>query len=216
MPTLVQKLLVVDDEPATRSLMTEIFARIGFSVRVAEDGFAALAEIRQDLPTVILSDLNMPGMSGFELLSVVRRRYPQIQVVAMSGAFSGDNVQVGVAADAFYEKATSLPNLLRVVDQVANHPAVTIRAPSPFWIQRDSNDASMSPYITISCPECLRTFPQVSGAAIGSVHIHELECVYCSTVIHFAIVQSSNGASPQSFQSKPENAFPMPLMLPSL
>jgi hypothetical protein len=58
-------------------------------------------------------------MSGFELLPVVRRRFPSIGGVAMSGAFSGDNVQVGVAADAFYEKATALPNLLKVIDHLS-------------------------------------------------------------------------------------------------
>jgi CheY-like chemotaxis protein len=46
MATLAPKHLVVDDEPATRSLMTQVFARIGFAVCAAEDGFAALSEIR--------------------------------------------------------------------------------------------------------------------------------------------------------------------------
>jgi len=43
-------------------------------------------------------------MSGFELLSVVRRRFPAIQLIAMSGAFSGDGIPPGVAADAFMKK----------------------------------------------------------------------------------------------------------------
>ena len=53
----------------------------------AEDGFSALAEIRKEVPDILLSDLNMPRMSGFELLSVVRRRFPSIRTIAMSGAF---------------------------------------------------------------------------------------------------------------------------------
>jgi len=80
-----------------------------------------LFEIRQEIPDVILSDLNIPGMSGFEFLSVVRRRFPGIHLIAMSGAFSGDGVQPGVAADAFYEKATSLGSLLQIVEAVT-HP----------------------------------------------------------------------------------------------
>ena len=61
---------------------------------------------------MILSDLNMPGMSGFEFLSVVRRRFPTVKVVAMSSAFTVDAIPPGVAADGFYQKGSSLGHLL--------------------------------------------------------------------------------------------------------
>ena len=102
------KLLVVDDEPSIRVSLAQIFMQFGHSVRTAEDGFAALVEIRQQIPDILLSDLNMLGMSGFELLSVVRRQFPQIHVIAMSDSFSGDSIPPGVAADVFYEKGTGL------------------------------------------------------------------------------------------------------------
>jgi len=73
MPNLKAKLLIVDDEPSTRTLLGQIFRGMGHAVRVAEDGFAALEEIRAEKPDILVSDLNMPRMSGFELLSVVAR-----------------------------------------------------------------------------------------------------------------------------------------------
>ena len=82
MPPEKAKLLIVDDDPQMRTLLSVILAESGYRVRSAEDGFSALAEIRKEIPDIILSDLNMPGMSGFELLSVVRRRFPAIRVVA--------------------------------------------------------------------------------------------------------------------------------------
>src|ERR1700747_2682690 len=97
MPHAQAKLLIVDDDPSLRMSLSHIFTEWGYSVRSAEDGFSALFEIRQEIPDIILSDLNMPGMSGFEFLSVVRRRFPEIHVIAMSGAFSGDGVPPGVA-----------------------------------------------------------------------------------------------------------------------
>ena len=91
--------------------MSQIFEQMGHSVRSAKDGFSALEEIREAKPDVVLSDLNMPGMSGFELLSVIRRRLPEIYVIATSGAYSGTDVPHGIAADAFSEKATGFRSL---------------------------------------------------------------------------------------------------------
>ncbi len=113
-------LLVVDDDLSTRTLLSIILTKSAYRVRSAEDGFSALAEIRKEIPDVLISDLNMPGMSGFELLSVVRRRFPTIPVVAMSGAFSGDGVPLGVVADAFYEKASRPARLLQIVEAMAH------------------------------------------------------------------------------------------------
>ena len=216
MPNSLVKLLVVDDEPETRSLMSQIFHRIGHKVRAAEDGFSALDEIRNDVPDVILSDLNMPGMSGFELLSVVRRRFPGIQVIAMSGAFSGESVQPGVAADAFYEKASGIEALIEIMESMTGtrrKAAERERKPAPFWIQKDEDAASGQTYVTISCPECLRTFPLLSGKPVGNVNIHETPCVYCDAIIHFAIVQYANAASPQAFQRKVVSVVALPLEL---
>ncbi len=101
-------LLIVDDEAGIRTLLSAILSESGYSVRIAKDGFSALAEIRDEIPDILLSDLSMPGMSGFELLSVVRRRFPLIQTIAMSSMFSGDDLPLGVVADAYYEKGTNI------------------------------------------------------------------------------------------------------------
>jgi CheY-like chemotaxis protein len=61
-------------------------------VRCAEDGYSALQEIRRESPEILLFDLKMPRMSGFELLINVRRSFPAIQVIAASGSFSGNEV----------------------------------------------------------------------------------------------------------------------------
>jgi CheY-like chemotaxis protein len=74
---------------------------------MAEGGFSALGEMRKEVPDVLLSDLNMPGMSGFELLLVVRSRFPAIQTVAMSSLFSDGEVPSSVVADAFIKRAAA-------------------------------------------------------------------------------------------------------------
>jgi CheY-like chemotaxis protein len=212
------KLLIVDDEVSIRMSLLSIFSACEYSVQTAEDGFSALLEIRRESPDIILSDLNMPGMSGLEFLSVVRRRFPAIQVIAMSGAYSGRGIPPGVAADAFYEKGSNLDSLLQIVDIIAR----TEQTPSlshlsmlaPIWIPRNGHDLSGGVYVMITCPECLRTFPQVLDEA-GCV-IHETDCVYCHSLIHCAITQPADAASPQTFQRKPGAGMPTPLSVPDL
>jgi CheY-like chemotaxis protein len=195
-------LLIVDNEPSIRTSMSQVLIEIGYSVRSAQDGFSALVEIRKESPEIILSDLNMPGMSGFELLSLVRRRFPSIRLIAMSGAFSGDEVPSGVAADAFYQKGSGIRSLLKIIGGLASpkrlaaiHPA----APAPLWIQRNGNDASGEPYVSIACPDCLRTFRQPVGGSLSL--IREAQCVHCGNTVYYAIVEPVDcepGQGPQS------------------
>src|SRR5271168_3860996 len=104
MPEAKTSLVVVDDEISIRTSLSQILTETGYVVRSAADGFSALVEIRREVPEILISDLNMPGMSGPELLAVVRRRFPRIHVIAMSGAFPGSEVPSGVAADAYFQK----------------------------------------------------------------------------------------------------------------
>jgi CheY-like chemotaxis protein len=115
MPNEQAKLLVVDDDPVLRTVIGCTFTEAGYLVRTAADGVSALAEMRRDTPDVLLSDLNMPGMSGFELLSEVRRCFPDIRTIAMSSAFSDEMVPSGVTADRFYPKASGMGVLLRLI-----------------------------------------------------------------------------------------------------
>lgn len=139
-------IVVVDDNEGLLSVLTEILGECGYSVRTASDGLGALSEIRERMPEMLLSDLNMPRMSGFELLSIVRRRYPRIKVVAMSGSYSGQGVPSGVAADAFYEKgATSVARLLQIVAAMKDaSESRCARVSTPIWIPRWRFDAENS------------------------------------------------------------------------
>jgi CheY-like chemotaxis protein len=95
---------VVDDDQSVREVFTLLLEKEGYQVTTANNGFDALLKMKEMIPEVIISDLNMPEMSGFEFLSVVRRRFPQLSVIASSGAYSSKVVPSGVLADAFYAK----------------------------------------------------------------------------------------------------------------
>ncbi len=209
MPDQKAKMLIVEDEPVTRILLSQIFHRNGHPVKTAEDGFSALEEIRKEMPDILLSDLNMPSMSGFELLSVVRRRIPGIYVIASSGAFSGTTVPNGIAADAFHEKASGLQGLFDLVKTAPYHDQL-VRAGTdesvPIWVSPFERDAMSGAQVLITCPECLRAFSLSVGAA--DFVIHQANCVYCDTVIHYATVQPMNPRLPHSFQAQSNGAVP--------
>jgi CheY-like chemotaxis protein len=195
-------LLVVDDEPSTSLALVHILIECGYSVRAAEDGFSALTKIRQETPDILLSDLDMPGMSGFELLSVVRRRFPTIRVIAMSGAFSGNAVPPGVCADAFFDKGDRPDSLLRVLKTMTGSD---LRSPhahrgtrETIWIPSNGHNLCGDGYFMIACPECLRTFPVVLDEAVSS--IQEAICVHCYGSIQFALVRAADPASSPAFQ----------------
>lgn len=203
MPRIEQEILIVDDTLSIRTSMSLVLSEIGYRARTAEDGFSALREIRQSIPDIVLSDLNMPGMSGFELLSVIRQLFPAIHTIAMSGAFSGNEVPSGVAADAFFQKGYSLDALLRIIATLAQaerrapHPSSTV---PPLMIYGSAHDSSQGPCVSISCPECLRTFThplQCDGSLLLETH-----CIHCGYSIHDAMVHHSNQTSLQAFQYK--------------
>ena len=170
----VTDILVVDDNPLLVNVISEIFKECGYIVRTASDGFAALATIRARVPNILIADLNMPRMSGFELLSIVRRRFPAIAVVAMSGAYLGEAVPQGIAADAFYAKGSSsvarlFEILCAIKDETTRH---SLRVAAPIWIPDVPIDRGYLTTIAVACPECLRTFPYC-------LHDAKLLCTEC-------------------------------------
>jgi CheY-like chemotaxis protein len=113
------KILVVDDEHINRSVLAKILRTSGYDVSIAHDGFDALLKVMEHNPQLIVSDLQMPRMSGFELLSVVRRRFPEIAVISMSGAFDATILPPCVICDAFFAKgAYKTPELLAKVAEL--------------------------------------------------------------------------------------------------
>jgi CheY-like chemotaxis protein len=115
-------LLVVEDDPAFRRTLLILLSALGYTVRTVANGPSALDAIGDEVPDLMLSELDTPGMSRFELLLVVRHRYPSVRVIAMSDAFPGTAVPPGVAADAFYYKGKRSPLLLRIVETMMRPP----------------------------------------------------------------------------------------------
>jgi CheY-like chemotaxis protein len=185
----VNDILVADDNPLLVNVLSEIFKEYGCIVRTASDGFAALATIRNRVPDILISDLDMPRMSGFELLSIVRRRFPSIAVIAMSGADSGVAVPQGIAADAFYAKGSSsvarlFEILCAIKDEATRH---SLRVATPIWIPGVPINRGRLATIAVACPDCLRTFSHCLHDA--KLLRTECCCPHCHHAVQLAIVR---------------------------
>jgi CheY-like chemotaxis protein len=195
-----RRILVVDDEAVIRELLVRLLQKEAYEVATAENGFDGLLKLKHFLPVVIISDLNMPKMSGFEFLSVVRRRFPHISVIASSGAYARSAVPTGVLADAFYAKGQDDPETLinmvaaliqTSVAQATAHQDET----APVWIPRNGKDSNGIPYIVITCTECLRSFP-LNVTREQNAEVLETPCLFCSNKVKYIIDFSLSVSSP--------------------
>ncbi|MDO9005312.1 MAG: response regulator [Aquabacterium sp.] len=132
--------MVVDDEPELRSLLSEYFERHQFTVRTAEDALSARALVAQAVPDVAILDINMPGENGLSLARWLRETHPGIGLVMLTTA--GDSVDriVGLelGADDYLPKPFEVRELLarvralvrRLRSEVTAEMAVTAVAPT--------------------------------------------------------------------------------------
>jgi CheY-like chemotaxis protein len=139
----------------------------------------------RSLPDVIISDLNMPRMPGFEFLAVVRQRFPHIATIAMSGGYSTGEIPLGILADAFLQKGRYTVKELfeEVAKLLAASPIRSERKKSdiaPLFVPRDR-----AGYLIITCPKCLR--PNKLEAMSLNGGIHQTICQSCSMPVKFEI-----------------------------
>ncbi len=177
------RILLVDDDPTIRRIGVALLESKDYEVLCAEDGFEGLAALKRSLPDIIISDLRMPNMSGFEFLSVVRRRFPVIPVIVISGEFSGLTVPESVLADAFFPKGQYrieelFAKIGDLLHELPTRPRVGKPTKAAVWVKNEKGT------IAVTCTECMRTFP-VPDVLTG---INEVECDFCSCPIRFEII----------------------------
>jgi len=187
--TFEYRMLIVDDDAVFCEIADQLFSSLGYTVRCADDGFEALAMMKEALPDVIICDLNMPRMSGFELLSIVRRRFPQIPVVAMSGEFLGTDWPAGLIADAYLQKGGEhspemLVQKIRELLEKAPFRANIVKTDrAPVWIPLNGKS-----YFVLTCPECLRSFSLPAGNDFdGAESARKALCEFCGSEISYTL-----------------------------
>jgi CheY-like chemotaxis protein len=117
------RVLVVDDDENIREFVSLALMGEGHDVNVAANGAAALDAVQSLLPDVILLDMRMPIMDGWQFASAYRE-IPgrRAQLVAMTAARDAARSGADISADANLAKPFELDELLDLVDRLATQP----------------------------------------------------------------------------------------------
>lgn len=120
--TLRPKVLLVDDERSILDTLKQVFwdYRDTFSVLTATDGFIAKKKLKQNTISLVITNLNMPGINGFELLDHIKANYPDIPVIILSGYHSPEKSELArkKGAVAYLRKPFKIEELVRAVRSI--------------------------------------------------------------------------------------------------
>jgi DNA-binding NtrC family response regulator len=113
------RILVVDDEEQLRQLFRTVLTIAGYTVFEADDGKQAMACVEKQPLDLVITDLVMPERDGIEIIRGLHSKYPEIKIIAISGAFDGNFLKVAKAMGAYAVllKPISIENLLSIVRQ---------------------------------------------------------------------------------------------------
>ena len=120
--------MVVDDDVSVRDTLCENLEECGFAVTAAKDGQEALQMIEEGYaPAVVITDLIMPRTEGLEVIMSIRRQYPNIRLIAISGGGrnkSADFLHMAakLGADAVLPKPLNIDELETTIRQLIVQP----------------------------------------------------------------------------------------------
>ena len=121
----MMKILVIDDEASTRDLLKVSLESDGYTVFVAENGPKGLEIFARELPSVVLTDIKMPGMDGIEVLRRVKEQSPDTEVIVITG-----HGEMDLAIKALQNEATDF--IVKPIGEKALAAAL-LRSRERFW-----------------------------------------------------------------------------------
>lgn len=113
----MKRILVIDDDLSTRSFLSILLKKHGFDVALAADADQGLEKMALELPDVVLTDYDMPGKSGIDVISEISKRYPGLPVILMTAY---DDVPITIksmqaGAFDYIEKTTSFDKYIDII-----------------------------------------------------------------------------------------------------
>jgi DNA-binding response OmpR family regulator len=118
--------LVVEDDPDLLALVQMILEDVGFQVRTAREGGAALERVAEQMPGVILLDMRMPGMNGWEFARAFRARWGRAcPIVVVTAAENARDRAAEIGADDWLSKPFDLTDVVAAVERLLRGSAAS-------------------------------------------------------------------------------------------
>ena len=139
-PERVRHVLIIEDEWSIRAMLAELLGHAGYAVIEAGDGREGLSRLREQRPDLIILDLMLPGMSGWEFLNQSReqRDRTNIPVVILSAIEGRADYPSTLGVAAWFTKPLDVSRFLSAVEQLAGAPPANAQA-----------DASKPPHVLV-------------------------------------------------------------------
>jgi two-component system response regulator GlrR len=121
------RILIAEDDPAIRSLLGDVLSEAGYCVETAADGRIAVDMVTRAQPDLLITDLLMPGLTGWSVLARVRRQAPQLPILVISGAVTGVPHDAASLAHhtIFLRKPIMISQLMTAIEHLLN-PSLSI------------------------------------------------------------------------------------------
>ena len=165
----LEKILIVDDEPDTVMILRDRLEMDHYEVITASSGNAALEQIDQDLPDLVLLDIQMPGMDGLETLAQIHQRYPGLLVTMLTahGSIQRAVEATKLGAYDFLEKPFKSEHIKAKIDKALEHHRATKQSERDELIHSYEEIVGESPQIV----DVLKVIEKVAGTD-STVLIH--------------------------------------------
>lgn len=120
--TTLKRILVADDDAMVRAALCAVLESEGYAVDEAQNGIEAVTRAVEHAPDLVLLDLNMPHLDGWQAFAQLERLTPLLPVIVITARPNQYKEAVRLGVDAFMEKPLSLPLLLRAMKRLTTEP----------------------------------------------------------------------------------------------
>ena len=195
-PGRLRTVLGVDDSPTIRKLVTMTLKDSNFNVVTAEDGLDAMKKIETSTPDIILLDISMPQMSGYEVCAAIRENpktnhIPVIMLTGKEGSLEKDMAREA-GATAYLTKPFNPDQLLAVVNKYATYgdKVLAKRSGAQTRPKAPAQQATAKPKVVrVKCPRCAKPALFRADQAAGRV----LKCPHCEMKFRIRMAAPSSG-----------------------